>query len=232
MRWTRKNRVKNPLFRTGLGLSVLVAIVLGGAGGVLPAVAMGSGVTLFRSVEQRKTRLSIFPKWTGVVSRIAIERDMETSPCRRSAYERCHLATWRAHLRTLAGRSPMQQLRAVNRFGNQTRYLTDIVNYGIRDYWATPRQFFYRRGDCEDYAIAKYISLRRLGWPAHKMRIVVLQDDNLRVAHAVLVVYLRGTAYVLDNQIKRVIDHRRIYHYRPIYSLNERYWWFHRRIRR
>ena len=50
------------------------------------------------------------------------------------------------------------------------------------------------------------------------------------VAHAVLVVYMNGTAYVLDNQIKAVVDHRRIYHYRPIYSLNERNWWYHRRI--
>lgn len=197
---------------------------------VEPAGAVSSGVNLFRSSEQLKTRLAIFPKWTGVLDRISIERSMETAPCLKSAYERCHLAAWRGFLRGLQGAAPMEQLRAVNAYGNRTRYLEDIVNYGVQDYWATPRQFFYRKGDCEDYAIAKYISLRRLGWPAGRMRIVVLQDDNLRVAHAVLVVYMNGTAYVLDNQIKAVVDHRRIYHYRPIYSVNERNWWYHRRI--
>jgi predicted transglutaminase-like cysteine proteinase len=60
------------------------------------------------------------------------------------------------------------------------------------------------------------------------MRIVVVQDLNLGIAHAVLVVYLDGRALVLDNQIDDVVPAAAVRHYRPIYSINERHWWLHR----
>ena len=60
------------------------------------------------------------------------------------------------------------------------------------------------------------------------MRIVVLQDLNLKVAHAVLVVYIDGKALVLDNQITKVVESKRIKHYKPIFSINEGAWWLHR----
>jgi predicted transglutaminase-like cysteine proteinase len=61
------------------------------------------------------------------------------------------------------------------------------------------------------------------------MRIVVLQDMNLNIAHAVLVVELNGKSYVLDNQISQLVTDDQISHYRPIYSINENAWWLHRR---
>ena len=112
---------------------------------------------------------------------------------------------------------------------NRSPYIIDPINYGVPDYWATPVQFFVKDGDCEDYAITKYLSLRSLGWPAEKMRIVVLQDMNLNIAHAVLVVQLNGKGYVLDNQISQLVTDDQILHYRPIYSINENAWWLHRR---
>ena len=85
-----------------------------------------------------------------------------------------------------------------------------------------------KNGDCEDYAIAKYFSLRWLGLKPEDMRILVLHDMNLRVAHAVLVVYHRGRALILDNQVRGVVEADAIRHYRPIYSINEQHWWLHR----
>jgi predicted transglutaminase-like cysteine proteinase len=61
------------------------------------------------------------------------------------------------------------------------------------------------------------------------MKIVVLQDINLGVAHAILVVKYEGRNLVLDNQIGQVVDATRIRHYRPIYSVNEMGWWRHKR---
>jgi predicted transglutaminase-like cysteine proteinase len=61
------------------------------------------------------------------------------------------------------------------------------------------------------------------------MRIVVLQDLNLKVTHAVLAVDLDGKTWILDNQIKQVIDAERIRHYRPVYSVNEKGWWLHKK---
>ena len=122
----------------------------------------------------------------------------------------------------------MAQIRAVNRQMNEAPYITDIRNWGIDDYWATPLQFLDRDGDCEDYAISKYMSLRALGVPVESMRVAVVQDLNLDTAHAVLVVYVGGKGYVLDNQIEQVVSQAEIYHYRPYYTVNENAWWLHR----
>jgi predicted transglutaminase-like cysteine proteinase len=92
-------------------------------------------------------------------------------------------------------------------------------------------QFFTKDGDCEDYAIAKYLTLRALGWKADTLRIVVLQDMNLRIAHAILSVYYKGKILLLDNQIAQVVDSRNVRHYQPIYSVNENGWWRLRRAR-
>jgi predicted transglutaminase-like cysteine proteinase len=61
------------------------------------------------------------------------------------------------------------------------------------------------------------------------MRIVVVDDLNLRIPHAILVVYLGERAYILDNQISRVVPAEVVNHYKPIYSINEQAWWLHRR---
>lgn len=95
------------------------------------------------------------------------------------------------------------------------------------DFWATPFQFFAKNGDCEDCAIAKFISLRTLGFPNENMRIVVLRDTNLDVLHAVLVAYAGGEPSVLNNQIRSVVRAQSTRHYRPIYSVNETTWWRH-----
>jgi len=91
-----------------------------------------------------------------------------------------------------------------------------------------PGQFLGRNGDCEDYAIARFMSLRALGFDDRLLRIVVLGDLTPLLAHAVLVVYYQGEALVLDNQIESVLPASAIRHYRPIYSLNEHNWWLHR----
>ena len=43
-------------------------------------------------------------------------------------------------------------------FFNSVKYSDDKDIYGINDYWASPYEFLARdRGDCEDYAIAKFL---------------------------------------------------------------------------
>ncbi len=71
-------------------------------------------------------------------------------------------------LKSQAGQRPFDQIQAVNQFLNQWQYKTDEQNYGQRDYWAAPLEFLRRSGDCEDYAIVKYVSLRQLGFAADR----------------------------------------------------------------
>ena len=183
---------------------------------------------LFNSNEIQRDGVHLLRKWHTVMQRVAKDRRarMVCSPKNRAA---CHVLRWKAFLARMRHAKPLAQLRAVNRYINRWRYVNDRVNYGKLDYWATPTQMFrHGGGDCEDYAIAKYLSLKAMGWPVSKLRIVVLQDLNLGIAHAVLAVKVNGTFYILDNQIRVVIDHRQIRHYRPIYSMNEHTWWYHR----
>ncbi|MFQ5784811.1 MAG: transglutaminase-like cysteine peptidase [Alphaproteobacteria bacterium] len=211
----------------GLGAAIVCAL-LAGVPGIAHAATQHVYPHLFGTREVRSTNLAPFPKWTGLLDRYFGEREITEGSCTATSFNRCHLDAWHELIGELKGVDPATQLDRVNRFMNEAPYITDPRNYSLPDYWATPRQFFNRNGDCEDYAIAKFMTLRALGWPNRDMRIVVLQDLNLRIPHAILVVYRDGVAWVLDNQIEQVVTADRIRHYRPLYSVNEDSWWLHR----
>ncbi len=183
-----------------------------------PAATRSDYPRLFGTREVLSTNVKRFPKWTGMLKRF----------CLGTTLARCPVREWNELLERLRGAEPMAQLDSVHRHMNETPYITDQLNYNLSDYWATPRQFVRRDGDCEDYAIAKYMLLRALGWDGDDMRIAVVRDLNLRIAHAILIVYSDGVAWVLDNQIKRVVAANRIRHYSPYYSINETAWWRHK----
>jgi predicted transglutaminase-like cysteine proteinase len=182
-------------------------------------------VRLFGSGENANADISPFPNWTGALNRYAGEQHLEDAPCTGG---RCALQEWKAFVVSLKGQDRMRQLEAVNAYVNRVPWQADDARYGMVDYWATPREFFGRTGDCEDYVIAKYLSLRKLGWPAAALRIVVLKHELRNELHAVLVAYLNGTAYVLDNLAAGVREHAAIGYYRPIFSINETAWHYHR----
>nr|WP_279347251.1 transglutaminase-like cysteine peptidase [Govania unica] len=145
---------------------------------------------------------------------------------------RCRQDDLKDLLSKLAGRPRSEQIVAINHFMNLAPYVTDMVNWGVPDYWATTREFMQKDGDCEDYAIAKYFSLKALGVPADSMRIVIVEDMNLKTPHAVLAVYEagadKGVPLILDNQLPGPVKASSILHYKPIYSINESAWWYHR----
>ena len=136
-----------------------------------------------------------------------------------------------------------KQVRLVSRYVNGRRYQDDRTTrlesplseetLKYRSRWATVEEFMRRGGDCEDYATTKYYLLRRLGFSAEQLRIVVTWDRGARGYHAVLAVHLQEdadqgqAAKVLllesDNTIKRGARHR----YRFIYSINEESIWDH-----
>ncbi len=212
-----------------------VLVVLGVLAGVAvrPAAAGAPAPEahppIFGATAIESHNIALFPKWTSMLQRYLSEEPSEKASCTPTPDRHsCGLQRWQGFLARLRGMSRLDQLRAVNRFANYAPYVTDPVNYHVPDYWATPLQFLKIDGDCEDYAITKYLSLRALGMADSDLRIVVLQDLNLQVAHAILVAYVDGVAWVLDNQVPEVVPATAIHHYRPIYSLNETTWWLHR----
>ena len=133
-----------------------------------------------------------------------------------------------AKLVATARREPMLgRLATINGAVNRVPYVDDRANYGLEDYWASLDEFLARGGDCEDYAIAKYMLLRRAGVPAEAMRVVVVRDLALSTSHAILAVTVAGRTYILDNQSPTVKPAAQVARYQPVYSINETGWWLH-----
>ncbi|MDP6350620.1 MAG: transglutaminase-like cysteine peptidase [Alphaproteobacteria bacterium] len=197
------------------------------AAAMAPAGAADPVPSIFNSTEIRKEGLKPFPKWTGALEKYFAERDGVEGGCEAPKFNRCHYKKWFALLEGLEGKKLKDQLKAVNKKLNSNKYIVDMINWGVKDYWETPGEFFEKYGDCEDYSIAKFLSLRALGVPAESMRVVVVKDLNLDVAHAILAVYTPKKVLILDNQLSIVVEARRIRHYRPIFSVSETGWWKH-----
>lgn len=181
---------------------------------------------LFGYSERAKEGFQLFPMWARVQQQhprdLMVERD-----CEHSRRLSCHLTEWQNFLATLKSQEPRAQIAAINSFANEKKYVLDLDNYGVADYWAVAKEFLVNNGDCEDFSILKYYSLRNLGFTPDALRIVVVQDTNLRIPHAVLAVYFGSDILILDNQVAQVVSHRVAAHYVPVYSINEKQWWMH-----
>jgi predicted transglutaminase-like cysteine proteinase len=181
---------------------------------------------LFGYQQIQKQNINLFPQWLSVLERHILSLQDEES-CQSSQFNQCHLRQWQAFLAGIAKLPTAEQIRRVNRYANEKAYIVDLENYGLTDYWATPKEFLSNSGDCEDYAIIKMLSMKWLGFDIEAMRVVVVQDTNLRVSHAVMAVERDDDILILDNQIEEVISHADIFHYVPVYSVNEHAWWMH-----
>jgi predicted transglutaminase-like cysteine proteinase len=218
-------------------LVFLWVIVLAATAGTCVAAPDGFA---FGGTELQRNHFSIFPKWAGMLARQA----KPTAPaavggpdlpsagaCVPNPKFPCLSDTdaYRTFMESVRSLPRDEQVKTVNRYLNASPYITDPVNWGVTDYWATLREFLARDGDCEDYAISKYMTLKSLGWNIADMRVMVVQDENLQVAHAILAVRYNGKTYILDNQIQFVLPESAIKHYRPFYSLNDNGFWVHAR---
>ena len=204
-----------------------------------PIIANGQNVaSLFGTMEYSSNDIKPFKKWSDVRVRHQNEgipgsraiNLLAKKSCRLSKNLKCVTDEWLDEINRLKDETDIKKLSAINMYLNKARYVTDMVNWRQKDYWATLNQFFNRDGDCEDYAIAKYYSLKELGFTPDQMRIVVVDDTNLNIPHAVLAVYLEEKIWILDNQISKIIEHDNIIHYTPLYSINEKSWWLHKKV--
>lgn len=141
------------------------------------------------------------------------------------------LAQWRnlsAAMRTV---EPVTQLQYINGFFNRNvRSASDKDIYCAEEYWARPEEFLLNRaGDCEDYAVAKYLALRYFGWPAGDMWIILVKDRARELGHAVLAVKLRDTIFTLDNLSRppQLLLREDIFlkNFIPLYAFNECAFW-------
>ena len=131
---------------------------------------------------------------------------------------------WQKLMETARGLPEKDKLKKVNNFFNQRiDFVDDLYLWGVNDYWATPLEFLARgAGDCEDYSIAKYFTLRELGVPEKKMRLTYVKALKLNQAHMVLTYFSspRAVPIVLDNLIPSIKLATSRKDLLPVYSFN------------
>lgn len=179
---------------------------------------------VFNTVSLRRP-MKVFPFWVSVLDRNAAHPVFSE----KKDFRGISWAKMREKAATLKG---LDLLTYVNTFWNRYPYIEDIVNWKKEDYWAAPYEFLDKSGDCEDYAIVKYMTLRKLGISADRMRILVVRDTFRNLAHAVLGVEEGGRVYILDNVSNAILAHTRLSQYIPQYSVNEDNAWMHIRAKK
>ncbi|MEO9274878.1 transglutaminase-like cysteine peptidase [Marinomonas sp. 5E14-1] len=135
---------------------------------------------------------------------------------------------WRRLIEESRPLSVVEKLAKVNNFFNQMEFVDDDILWAKEDYWATPIEFLgMQAGDCEDFTIAKYFTLRELGVPDEQLRLVYVKALTLNQHHMVLAYYHKPTSIpvLLDNIDKELKPASRRNDLLPIYSFNAENLW-------
>jgi predicted transglutaminase-like cysteine proteinase len=115
------------------------------------------------------------------------------------------------------------RLGEVNRAINLAiRPMSDLAQYGMSDVWSSPLATFATgAGDCEDYAIAKFVALRQAGISPDDLRIVVMHDTIHGEDPAVAAAGLDGQWLMLDNRRMAMVEDAYVRNYRPLFVIGQ-----------
>ena len=163
------------------------------------------------STAQQTTDLSVLPPWQRVLHFKTISEDKEN----------VSILMWRKLIDSLRDEEKSEQLFKVNLWLNSFPYKQDNHIYGKSDHWSSPTEFLIHGGDCEDFAITKYITLRELGFTAEELNIAIVYDVFSGTDHAFLLVNQDGKEYVLDNRDHIISSDHYKDRYKPYYVFNE-----------
>jgi predicted transglutaminase-like cysteine proteinase len=144
----------------------------------------------------------VLTKWGGVVADIRAEGDILTR-CRDAA-QLCPAAAQKFLAVIADGRAHEGRARigVINRAINLAiRPTSDLAQWGVVDRWSAPLETLTSgRGDCEDYAIAKYVALTEAGVSEADVKLIIVRDLATGEDHAVVIARLDDKWIVLDNR--------------------------------
>ncbi len=169
------------------------------------------------------TRGAVLEKWLNVEREIDDERQV-LRMCEENRAS-CQSPTAVQFLalvdsgRSLQGRARLGEInRAINL---KLTPKSDLALYGEEDVWSAPlATFAIGAGDCEDYAIAKFVALQEAGVSPDDLRIVILRDDHREEDHAVVAARLDGHWLTLDNRHMVMVEDHDVRRYRPIFLVD------------
>ncbi len=183
-----------------------------------PAMAEPFGLNV-----ERVTSGQVLTKWRGVQAEIRAENDI-LALCRSSA-QLCPAAA-RTFLDIVAqgqAQTGRARIGVINRAINLSiRPMSDLAQWGVTDRWSAPLVTLTTgRGDCEDYAIAKYVALLQAGVAAQDVRLVIMRDLASGVDHAVVAARLDGDWVILDNRWLVLVKDSEMRRVIPLFVLDE-----------
>jgi predicted transglutaminase-like cysteine proteinase len=166
----------------------------------------------------------LWAKWRGVEA--AINEEAETLAQCRYDVRNCPSP---AALRFLAMIDEARKKTGIERFDAANRmvnsailYTSDLAQHGVTDLWSSPLATFTSgRGDCEDYAIAKYVLLRESGVPVQDMRLLLVRDRSVGQDHAVLAVREASRWIILDNRLTVMLETSEVRHLLPLFAIDQ-----------
>jgi predicted transglutaminase-like cysteine proteinase len=163
-------------------------------------------------------------KWAELQSRILSEG--ETLSACRTGSSNCPAAA-RDFLQIIElGRQNhgRAQFGMINRAVNLSiKPTSDWTLYGVSDFWSAPIATLRAgAGDCEDYAIVKYVALRELGVASDDLRFLIVRDIKRKTDHAVVAVRLGEEWLILDNRTLIMVSINDAAHYYPLFALDYR----------
>lgn len=138
------------------------------------------------------------------------------------------LIEWQDLIKSNMNKQEIEKLKAVNDFFNHIPNVSDMDNWGVKDYWATPLEFIAKNGgDCEDFAIAKYFTLRKLNVTGSKLCLTYVRaystTKKLTIIPHLVLTYYPGPdvdPLVLDNLMADILPASRRTDLIPTYSFD------------
>jgi predicted transglutaminase-like cysteine proteinase len=136
---------------------------------------------------------------------------------------RLRLVAWENLIITDNSQTELEKLEKVNQFFNQMEFVEDIDHWGNKDYWATPIEFLGTQGgDCEDFTIAKYFTLKAMGVEEERLNLTYVKALTYNVHHMVLTYFSTpgSEPLILDNIVADIKPASQRRDLLPIYSFN------------
>jgi predicted transglutaminase-like cysteine proteinase len=166
----------------------------------------------------------LWRKWRGIETDLAKDRVL-LEQCRTDVGN-CppHAGQFLRLINAVKAKSGRAQLEEVNAGVNMAiRYASDFTQHGEADRWTAPLATFATgKGDCEDFAIAKYVALSEAGFPREHLRLVLVRDRAVRQDHAVLAARLDGHWLILDSRRSALMNDSEVTSFMPLFAINHR----------
>jgi predicted transglutaminase-like cysteine proteinase len=178
--------------------------------------------TLFDKDIELVTQGDVLNKWSHARAEIArelriVDRCRKDNVCPDGAQRLIDLSS------EGAGRDGRARLGLINRAVNLAISPTsDEAQWRVTDHWSSALETLRsERGDCEDYAIVKYLALLDAGISEADLKIVVMKSIFPHEDHAVVAARVDDEWLILDNRTLTLVRDMNLTRAVPVFVLDQ-----------